>query len=286
MNSQKLLAPLETSAGVDYLTQLVPRMQEVGFLLEKMCRDRVGEELRRGAIPNRWEWRSYKGLQFPGWLYGVNEQSIYTRMWGEELFNTWRDTIVDTESVKRVDLAVDVLFKKPDWRYLRTLFRAYERGEWQQRYNARVAAHLSQAGDTLYLGNRRKPLYLRVYDKGLQSKSKDRVAGELWRYEVEVKYDRAPYLAEALIASDPDGSYIKDYVHRVFSERGLEPVFDPAGTDTQLQSKVRVSTDSGLIEWLGRTVSPVVAKLAQKGLFNEVEEALRLKDMYKWEVGE
>lgn len=129
-------------------------------------------------------------------------QKIGVRMRGDEL-NFWRDLgRTDHELIQWVNLAkgkpsrLDIAFDCRDYKIdIERIYKDWKKGSFQTRARS---AHLEpyaiiqpdgrvEESFTLYIGSRTSDIMLRIYDKGIESKT----GGDWVRFEIELKGDTA-----------------------------------------------------------------------------------------------
>lgn len=132
----------------------------------------------------------------------------------------------------------------------------------------------SPEGQTVYLGRRQSPRFLRVYDKGGQSGLAS--LGRCWRVELELKSKAARPAWEAWNAiEDRAGwcySQVVAYLRTVNVQ--LATGVDPDVGMVRMEPS-RESVGSTL-EWLEKTVRPAVVRLNRDGHVKDVFRALGL----------
>jgi len=241
----------------------------------------VSEEL---AFQKNWQGLGYRGWQCGSVRYG-------SRLDGSALFSSGEDAMkithilvndYDAVDVKttRVDVCVDLVLDKPKRGWLRGL-RENPEFSGLQAHAGRVTKLIeSDTGDTLYIGSRESGRYGRIYDK---SAHYGVGLGYVYRFEVETKKQVAPAVFKRIFPEREDSTYAWDS----FSDRVrgiIQTQFRTWGLDLRLQSKnlekikaeARVSTLDTQLEWLSRSVAPMVERLTKAGHQTQMFEALGL----------
>jgi DNA relaxase NicK len=120
----------------------------------------------------------------------------------------------------------------------------------------------TQQGRGFYVGSRQSRQYLRVYDKGLQTKSKP--AGEWVRWEVQYNAEAAPFVLAQLLQSvevDKLRTIAAGFFSRV--EGPGEAIWDSlAESTTQIPTIQRTRTADGFLENVKRNTAPTIALTA------------------------
>lgn len=129
-------------------------------------------------------------------------------------------------------------------------------------------------GDTLTIGSRTSEVFVRVYDKSREQMT-DPNEG-LWRYEVELKGERAQQALDMLYAAQDRQRAIFDLVDYWMRDRGVRTPWDDT-TDYVPPEIGRPETDAEKkLRWLEHNVKGSVAYLVMKGHRQLVMEALGL----------
>ena len=160
----------------------------------------------------------------------------------------------DTVKVTRVDFACDVRLGISDRDFLqKTYILLSEKQKGKGKFLA------SKTGQTLYMGSRRSPIFLRVYDK---SATYEAPLGSVYRYEVEAKRVSAARLIEGLDANAKDvKGYIIDSVGKTVRSFGLSfPIYPLSDVAAVEDCKIEVITDTARLYWLQKIALPAVKR--------------------------
>lgn len=129
-------------------------------------------------------------------------------------------------------------------------------------------------GATTYVGSRTSAQFMRLYDKGAESKI-GHLTG-LWRYEVETKDERAGAVARALFSQRQSDKASAGFVYHAFDRQGVKPAFAPPVDAPHVEHTRDETDDERRIKWLREHVSKTVSRLIASGLEAEVRAALGL----------
>jgi len=182
----------------------------------------------------------------------------------------------------RLDLAVDVSQETPSPSFLQGVYDWIVRNETGPRKYSLIQNNMG--GTTLYVGSRQSEEFGRVYDKGAEM---GRSAGLEWRYEIELKGDKAKHAAKVLAEMhkghrDKSGA-ISSTVYDWFLKRSVPPIWPRGNTEAiDLRVKATTTNDDQRLLWLKTTVSPTVKEMLSLGKV-EVLEALGITDFYRME---
>jgi DNA relaxase NicK len=185
-----------------------------------------------------------------------------------------------TYKVTRVDLQVTLRFDGPVESLAYDLYRhlALERELDSTAPLYRFIS--SETGDTVYIGRRDSPVFIRLYDKTSEYSYGDK--GLYWRYEVEYKKSAAPRVVSRLWEEPNRTAYIASQVASELKKRGVTPQFSSTTTVTAIAVGASVSTNEGRLNWLARCVAPVVSQLIALGYGEAVFHALDLRSIAKY----
>jgi len=237
-------------------------LQDAGLIAER----RGGQVLGyRGQASGK----AFYGARPDGWLFrasGEQANRDYCREWPH------------TSRCTRVDLAVTVW--REDW----PVSVAHE--TMLQAIAARDSGHMHRStkvcyydgcgdGDSCYVGSRSSEQMLRCYDKGKES-GETRYNGS-WRWEIEYKGQRASQAWETLCEAQDAAQSIVATVETWLAERGIALGPAVGGSGCILTRVARgEGDDSARLEWLTRSVAPMIARLIDRCGHSAVYSALGL----------
>lgn len=129
------------------------------------------------------------------------------------------------------------------------------------------------------VGRRTSSTFLRVYDKGIESKTAPQ--GMVWRVEVEAKNTHSRKLCQDHLSSLRDPRFCASYVASSVTRLGLRWPFSELASlpvDVRLGRKER-STAGQLAIWLTHTVRPTIPRMLSVFTVAEILEMLNLSDV-------
>lgn len=227
----------------------------------------------------------YSGFQCRSVRYGKRLDGSVLFSSGQDAMNITHMLVNDYDYLElkttRVDLCVDVALELPKRGWLRGLRESEAFSENQSRANRSTTLIESTTGDTLYIGSRKSGRFGRIYDK---SAAYGVVLGSVYRFELETKKQVAPAVFKKLFPEKEDSTYSFDLfasrcrslIQTQFRQWGVD--IDLGAKDKeQVRAEVRVSTLESQLEWLSRSVKPVVVKLIKTGHQSQMFEALGLE---------
>jgi len=242
------------------------------------------EESENLAFAKIWQALGYKGYQCDSVRYGK-------RLDGSALFSTGSDSMKITHILindfdytslhtSRIDVCIDVCLAKPLRGWLRGLRENKDFNTLHTKEKRETKIIESQTGDTLYIGSRASGRYGRIYDKSL---AYGVGLGYVYRFEIETKKLVAPALFKRLFPENEDTTYSWDrFPHRVrkiiqsqMLAWGVN-IRLSEGTSEVIKAETRISTVESQLQWLSRTVAPMVTRLSKAGYKQEAFEAMGL----------
>lgn len=263
-------------ARVDWLT-CTAGAEGKGDALAELGMAVASERERNGAKRRAGTWQGYVGVYSGGDFVGRRQDGVVLRLGGDSAAVWWRSGVQLSSHVSRIDLAATVRPVDPG-RDLASDAYAGLSERPQGRGRPRLAKLIvdNQRGRTLYLGKRTSDAYLRLYDKGIQSKQPEYRG--CWRYEVEYKGTLAPQVASTMVHDDAPAARVAALVAQAFTSRAVGVPFrvDDLG---EYPRSIRAPTDDDKrLAWLAAQVKPAVDRLIRDGRRADVLKALGLEE--------
>jgi DNA relaxase NicK len=231
--------------------------------------------------------KAFKSLGYKG--YQCESVRWGTRLDGSALFSSGDDAMkithmllhdLDYDNVKttRVDLCVDIALTKPSRGWLRSLRENEEFQAVQNKANRKTTVIESDTGDTLYIGSRVSGRFGRIYDKSL-AYGVD--LGYVYRFELETKKQVAPAVFKRLFPEKEDSTFswdcfsdrVRGIIQTQFSQWGLNLNLSSSQKE-KIKAELRVSTIDTQLEYLSRSVAPMLVRLERAGYQQQAFEAL------------
>lgn len=189
------------SAGIDWVTWMID-----GKGHSSRAREIAHEIVGKHSTPLD-RLRPFKLLRWEGWQTGAvrcghHEASSMLQLSGAVAAESWihlhgcggRPSRLDVQTTLQLSTSLPSFGR----RFLR---RSSSQSRRSQSTTPRNGRWLDSRGSFLgTVGDRTKPRYLRVYDKGVEAKSAN--PGVLWRVEVEAKGRLAPKLWQSLTSAE------------------------------------------------------------------------------------
>lgn len=240
------------------------------------------DELSHGDREVPWRLLGYEGWRVGRVRWGECRGWGLLQLSGELAASLGAAAWDCADSVSRLDLAVTCQFATPNPSLGR---EAYEQARAWRQEHTHAAAPWFVGGDdggwTTYLGKRASDTFMRLYDKGAESRAQGddgeaRQYADSWRYELELKGEYAERTAAQLFRSGDEPAFTKMHLWRYLTDHGITPPFDVDAPTVKLAQLRRRSDRERKLDWLARQVRPTVAWLAENGDSGSVLAALGL----------
>jgi len=274
-----LETPLRLEAGLDWFSATLPcghpesgQVYHVAFDLSELIfneGNKAAEIMKLG----------YRGIQSGKFFIGESDQGLLIVATGSEAMRAYQHLYISEMHVSRLDLQVTV-WNPQDGRATGVLAEANAR-DYKKRGgkgNNRQIRHIADDGDgyTLYIGSRNSTSFMRLYNKG--SESKDEYYEGSWRYEVEthniVATEAARQLSLATVSIEQS---IVATVAAYSRDRGLFVPWSAEASLSVLRPLPSIETDDlRSLRWLSAQVRPTVQRLLRAGYSADVAQALGL----------
>jgi hypothetical protein len=277
----------EQHSNIDWLTATC-KGREPQIALYRMATEQLQVIKAQGNDLKSWHFKGYAGLQAQGYRWGKRADSSILVLSGTYAAEHWLAALGLATNVTRVDLATTVRLSEPLPSFAWHIYEVIGQ-EPEEKLENRNLTCLSNnhGGETFYVGSRISDQSGRLYDKGRENPKKlDLPAGTLWRYEVELKRERAKSVAQQLLAcakaGQNVGNTIAETVQLWFFSRGVPSlIWSEADKGFDLSLEARVTDDLATLEWLTSSVRPSVQRLIKKGKRRDVLIALGFLDLDK-----
>lgn len=266
-------------AGIDWISATVPPGPKSPAFFDlwntiALAQYEAGNDLKT------WRWNGYEGHTAGHAAYGVRGDGAYMRLSSGASAVWWRDVFDLAGRAARLDAQVTIdgvrkgrdLAKEAKLMANRAPPRRGRPVEWSY-------TQTRSKGATCYVGSRTSASFARLYDKGAEAKI-GHLTG-LWRYEVEMKDERAGAVARAISRQKSPDKATMGIVYHAFNRQGVRPVFAPPADSPTVEHERDETDDERRLRWLKEHVSITVNRLMANGLETEVLSALGLSRVAK-----
>jgi DNA relaxase NicK len=251
------------SCGVDWITATT-RDESWQQPLLLIGQGSIEDEIAAGHKPRPLAWLGYRGWAAGGVAYGIGAQGAILRLSGAAAAEKWHYAVQHAHNVSRLDVQCTCEFTEAAPQLHQALYNVVLA---QPRVAAGLAAasctEWSGGGGMVTYGRRVSDVYIRIYDKGVESGQDG--PGKLWRWEVELKGSRALAAARGLHRASDQWTACASLVHKICCDRGV-----PVGWDSRTEVVPRISRlgpadDERTLKWVRDQVAPALTRLYDLG---------------------
>lgn len=272
--------PISWTAGLDWFRWVSNDTSNNDELLETIHVVQ-SSDTRNGSKVRPWRFQGFDGWQTDRIRYGVRAGRVLWESSGEAAASIAGLTPSSGGYCSRIDLQTTfrLSHSQPTWGTCLT-------GSWttilKKSASTRTRHGLSLGTNGLWLGtvgSRTSRSYIRVYDKGVESKMAP--AGIMWRLELEAKHEHARELWTKHRQTLNDPAFCGQYCAQSLTELGCSwPFGKLSNSRVDLALGRKESTSVGtLAVWLSRSVAPTIPRLLTVFSVAEVLEMLKLTDV-------
>lgn len=239
------------------------------------------EDRARASNTSRWSFQGYRGWQTDSLRWGQRGGEVLWESSGATAASILARMGKFGGSALRIDLQTTFKLSsgQPQWGTLLIGSPTTTKGPG---HTTRTPRGWSLATNGLWLGTagkRTSPRYIRVYDKGVESKSAPQ--GTVWRVEVEAKYRHARKLWATYSETLNQPEFCAQYCVQSLTRSGCSWPFGPlSSTPVDVGIGRKESTTPGrLAMWMAQSVAPTIPRLLTVFTVAEVLEILKLSDV-------
>lgn len=269
--------PEKWTAGVDWFRYKVEHPDHIHPTMEAI-RELQCNDAERASAVKPWRFQGYEGLATDSIRWGKRGGLVLWESSGARAADTMGFMAPSGGSALRIDLQVTFKFSTSQ-PHLGTSLMPSSQATTPTRRHRPIRVGLSTATDGLWLGTvgrRTSPSYIRVYDKGVESKLA--APGLIWRVEVEAKNTHSRELCQTHLSSLANPKFCASYVASSLTRLGSHwpwPELAKLPVDVKLGRKEE-TTAGKLACWVKHTVGPTIPRLLTVFTVAEVLEMLNL----------
>lgn len=261
------------SSGVDWITSTTDQSSSAKRLWTKAT-FWLNKEVSRGNDVRGWSMSGFKGHAAGSVQMGHRDDEVIVRLGGHVAHDHWREVFMLTQRCSRIDTQYTLRFDCDPAVVIRKLHGEVQRWSKRGKSPRSFSCYLASDGSsTLYLGSRESETFGRIYDKQRESKSESLL--NTVRFEAEFKGARSKVVASHLAESHDVPGECASLTAGVVQTSGGNPYLG-IGAPHTLCVPQRPSDAERRLQWLRSQVAPVVARLLEIGLRDEVLESLSL----------
>lgn len=264
--------------GVDWLT-VTSNYKGAGNPLERWADAEITNRLASGGAAQPAKRLGYQGQSVSGLFVGRNDQGVMCQLSGPACTPLAVDAIRLSTGVSRIDLQVTVWTEGEQphlgrWTYERMLQRSNSNN--RPGSFGLIIAH--PAGETLTINRRVSSQFGRLYDKAAEQRWP--VPRLVWRYEVEMKGNRARWLAKALATGGCNPTTVSSIVHAFYTMKGVEPAFVKSEPQDALVPYIS-PLGGNVLDWYRSSVSKSIKRAVSEFGWDATLEALDLTGKFE-----
>lgn len=261
------------SAGVDWLTSTTDEPKAARRLWTKAT-FWLNQEASRGNDVRTWTMSGYKGHASGSVQMGERPDGLIVRLGGHMAHDYWREVFELTQRASRIDTQYTIRFDVDPAVVIKKLHGQCQRWSKRRKAPRSFSCYTSSDGSsTLYLGSRESETFGRIYDKWRESKQESN--RNAVRFETEWKGTKAKLVATHLASSENVAASCASLTAGVVQDSGGSSWVSTEAHHT-LCVPTLTSDAERRLQWLRSQVRPVVARLLEVGLRDEVLESLSL----------
>lgn len=260
------LSGVPVCCGVDWITVSQRQGPEMDLLREKAFA-LAAVELSNGNYGRAWGFHGYEGFSVGGVFYGERYDGCLYQLTSAMAQAHWRGAYENCSSVTRIDLQVTVRTTEDPSRVIRRHIKEFQKKKRSMK-KAPAVKWICDEGEayTVYSGRPSSDRYLRIYDKGRESRQSS--YQNCVRYEAVLRKKKAMAAASKLFRVSSPQSHIPLDVLAFVSERGgsvtsLANQFKRPASVDDLIYPVSPSNFESRSAWLRIQVGPT-ARLIQE----------------------
>lgn len=271
------LSVVQLEAGVDWLTLMCDGDEEKSraFAVVERCWE---EDAAQGEKPRPWRWQGYQGWLTPSIRAGSMGGRLCVQTSGSQANTLWTRLASSGGRPTRLDVQTTVqLSSSEDAFGMRFLRRA--RTTHRRPPNSCPKISVAKDTDGLWLGTvgrRTAPRFVRVYDKGVETKTAP--PGILWRVELEAKQQLAEALWTGIRQAKDSARFCLEQCRAHLTSAGCSW---PSIVESDRRAPVRgpkppPPTAASLLAWYKSGVAPTIPKVLAVYGMKAVLDALGL----------
>lgn len=280
MSNKESIKLLEV--GIDYITATSRSTAPITGLYA-FGTHLIREQVQKGCKLRKTRALGYVGSSAGSCQVGIRHDGCIVRLSSEVAREHWNQTADLSDNVTRLDLQLTELPRDGPSARLRDIWRARGRRVKGMGRPSKFKAIMGEGGiETIMVGSRASERYMRIYDKGKESKMQQ-YQGAL-RWELEMKHDLARAFVEYLVRREDQEAQIVAEIAKFARDRANQDVADSDIAEfvrdeiNSSQSLDQPATVLKSVAFLGVCIKPLILRLWRAGYHQEVLEAIGLDE--------
>lgn len=274
---RRRIRPQGWTVGVDWFRWKATGADAYMDLL-RSAEELQAEDRDTGLDVKPWSFQGAEGKRSPRVRWARRHDVVYVETSGEVCDSTWSRLRLSDGALTRLDLAATWRLSSPEPRFEMQFLPPEVTTPSRRLPNGKPLGlhYLPDGGFLGTVGQRTAPEYWRWYDKGVELRTD--LAGNLWRLELEAKYDESRALGAQCLESLKSPKWCASYLmQRWLSQDCSWPFIVDAASYEAVERPAKPEHPSeGDLRWMERSVRPVVQRLLRGGRLDELIEVLGL----------
>ena len=255
--------PVLKSAGVDYITATTGE-RKANEWIQNFGQQLLNQERLAGNDICSFWLQNFSGLTCGSVQLAKSNERVMIRLSSQLAALHWQEVAEVASNISRLDIQSTVQFGQNE----RSLASKLEKRalKYCREHDSRLRVELrrnNKTGQTLYCGSRFSDRFVRIYDKGMESKLPE--LRDHWRGEIELHRSRAKLTAHQMLQSKAPNVWASQAVSQHLKKLGIAwpSALHVSQTVAQLPKPERnQSRDGRRLQWLRYQVRPTVARLS------------------------
>lgn len=249
-------------AGTDWMTA-TSRDEQTSEMMDDTWNLLLDHEHIAIKLLNKSGFQGYAGVRAPHMFYGSRGDERCVILSSGMAWRYSDDFLAVGARPSRLDIQVTGTPGMPCSQAVEQMYKAavsYKKPGGQQ---PAVKMFVDREGpEGLYVGRRASQIFLRIYDKGKESKQ-EWYKGCL-RVEVELKQEAARHLAGQMVTGQLAQADVPGLVAHYCEERGIPLPFPYAEVQAALRAPRRITPIESKASWIMKQVSPTIQALIEE----------------------
>jgi hypothetical protein len=245
-------------------------------LCETFARRWITGRCAEGYRQRDWHFEGYAGVATDGCSVGTRYDGLIVRLSSEVARDQAGWLLKWADNVSRLDVQVTTQDEDltRDWaEYVIRTARNDRRCIAGITRTSEVKSY--PGGHTTYIGTRTSDRYYRCYDKSAESAGV--YPAGCWRWEVEYKGARAGIVAERIRTRGDDAETVRAVVEQAYTNYGITLPCSPLPRGWRDTGYRERTTDERRLDWLTKSVGPMVKRMMESTDVDTILEALGLE---------
>lgn len=247
--------------GLDWLTATSANT-EVQEAMQSLWEQIIDEREVHSKYIKKGSWQQYIGQTIPHGFIGSRDDGVLVRLSGDLAYD-YATLFIDLGCrPSRVDVQATVRATIPPNEIINTLYHSARQHKPSIGRTPKLKMFTNrEAVEGLYVGSRNSEVFLRTYDKYLESREEE--YKDCVRFECELKSFAARAFADKASILPVDRLMYIDLLKTLYSQRGMDIPVDGSGSEVVLHKTSSQTGVESKMWWLSTQVAPTVRHLVE-----------------------